>query len=104
MSRLLADRAARPFVAMTAVGVLLIVGGQVLGVISPLVYGAGVAMCLIGTTAARASVSEAAAAATAAELEPELIDVPLLTVKVWHLLGGLAALAALAAAAVAFTG
>ena len=63
MSRLLADRSARPFVAMTIVGALLIVGGQVLGVISALVYGAGVAACLIGTTAARASVAETAAAA-----------------------------------------
>ena len=100
MSRLLHDRAARPFVVLTLVGVVLIVGGQVLGMISPLVYGAGVAACLIGTTAARAAVAETAAAEPAAP-PAATVEVPLVTVRVWQLGAALGLLFVVAAALLA---
>ena len=102
MARLLQDRAARPFVVLTLVGVALIAGGQVLGVISPLVYGAGVAACLIGTTAARASVAETSQTEPASPAAT--VEVPLVTVRVWQLAAALGGLVVVAAAALLVTG
>ena len=82
--RVLNDREARPFVFVTLVGVLLIVGGQVLGMISPLVYGSGVAAVLIGTTAARATVANAGAAPPEPVQEAAYVEVPLIRLRMWQ--------------------